>query len=505
VLVLISLFGLTLVNGFPSTSMAFSVGSGEFKGTPTILKLQPDGKVILGGDITVWNGEPVGSVVRLNADGTIDSNFVANSKQGANGVVQSIVIQTDSKIVVAGSFTRWNGEEVGRIVRLNADGTVDRSFAANIALGANGVITNVALQPDGKLVVLGYFTLWNSGSSLRIVRLNADGTVDSAFREGLGCCGSNGQLRSVVVQPNGRILISGDFYYWNGVRVGGLIQLNSDGSRDNSFIGGNSTDVGYGGGSIEHLAVQPDGSVLAVGTQTRWNGVSVGELVRLNSDGSLDQVFTEAVRGDLGTDARCDTAHIFSVVVNTDGKILVIGSFTKWRGQQVGRVVRLNPDGSLDSEFVSKTGSGASADLCGVVYQAVVDSSQQILISGAFTKWNGIETKPLLRLKAEGTLDKPTVTSSTVTSSTVTSSTVTSPKVTTSKSATAKSIATFAKLKVLSTSKVKLKVVASSSRFCRVSGTTLKGLKAGSCKVTVTVTPKKGKAISKTVTLKVTK
>jgi hypothetical protein len=79
------------------------------------------------------------------------------------------------------------------------------------------------------------------------------------------------------------------------------------------------------------------------------------------------------------------------------------------------------------------------------------------------------------------------------------------PKLTTSKSAAAKSIAAYARIKVLSTSKVKLKVVASSSRYCRVSGATLKGLKAGSCKVTVTVTPKKGRATSKTVTLKVIK
>ena len=82
---------------------------------------------------------------------------------------------------------------------------------------------------------------------------------------------------------------------------------------------------------------------------------------------------------------------------------------------------------------------------------------------------------------------------------------VTAPFVTSSKSATAKSIAAYAKLKVLSTSKVSLKVVSSSKKFCKVSGTTLKGLKAGSCKVTVAVTPKKGRATSKTVTLKVTK
>ena len=82
---------------------------------------------------------------------------------------------------------------------------------------------------------------------------------------------------------------------------------------------------------------------------------------------------------------------------------------------------------------------------------------------------------------------------------------VTTPAVTTSKSATAKSIATFAKIPVTSTSKVSLKVVSSSAKYCKVSGTTLKGVKAGTCKVTVTVTPKKGRATSKTVTLKVTK
>ena len=95
-------------------------------------------------------------------------------------------------------------------------------------------------------------------------------------------------------------------------------------------------------------------------------------------------------------------------------------------------------------------------------------------------------------------LTTPTVTTPTVDTSTV-------PNVTTSKYVTAKSIATYAKLAVLSTSKVSLKVVASSAKSCKVTGTTLKGLKAGTCKVTVTVTPKKGRATSKTVTLKVTK
>jgi YVTN family beta-propeller protein len=117
-------------------------------------------------------------------------------------------------------------------------------------------------------------------------------------------------------------------------------------------------------------------------------------------------------------------------------------------------------------------------------------SSIEIRVSDKAGNWSAYKT-----LSVSGAVTTPTVTTPTVTT----------PTVTTKKAASAKSIAMFAKLKVLSTSKVSLKVVASYAKYCKVSGTTLKGLKAGSCKVTVTVTPKKGKATSKTVTLKVTK
>ena len=122
-------------------------------------------------------------------------------------------------------------------------------------------------------------------------------------------------------------------------------------------------------------------------------------------------------------------------------------------------------------------------------------SSIEIRVSDKAGNWSAYKT-----LSVSGAVTTPTVTTPTVTTPTVTT-----PTVTTKKAATAKSIAAFAKLKVLSTSKVGLKVVSSYSKYCKVSGTTLKGVKAGTCKVTVTVTPKKGKATSKTVTLKVTK
>ena len=131
-------------------------------------------------------------------------------------------------------------------------------------------------------------------------------------------------------------------------------------------------------------------------------------------------------------------------------------------------------------------------------------STIEVRVSDKAGNWSAYQTLAVYRAGST-TVNTPTVTTPTVITTTVVTTTVVAPKVTLSKSVTAKSIATYAKLAVLSTSKVSLKVVASSAKSCKVSGTTLKGLKAGTCKVTVTVTPKKGRATSKTVTLKVTK
>lgn len=131
-------------------------------------------------------------------------------------------------------------------------------------------------------------------------------------------------------------------------------------------------------------------------------------------------------------------------------------------------------------------------------------SSIEVRVSDKAGNWSAYQTLAVYRAGST-TVNTPTVTTPTVITTTVVTSTVVAPQVTTSKSVTAKSIATYAKLAVLSTSKVSLKVVSSYAKYCKISGAMLKGLKAGTCKVTVTVTPKKGKATSKTVTLKVTK
>jgi len=131
-------------------------------------------------------------------------------------------------------------------------------------------------------------------------------------------------------------------------------------------------------------------------------------------------------------------------------------------------------------------------------------SSIEVRVSDKAGNWSAYQTLAVYRAGST-TVTTPTVTTPTVTTPTVVTPTVVAPKLTMSKSATVKSIASYAKLTVVSTSKLSLKVVASSAKFCKVSGSSLKGLKVGTCKVTITMTPKKGKLTSKTVSLKVTK
>ena len=193
------------------------------------MTLQSDGKTIIGGSFSQWNGTNVGRIVRLNSDGTLDTAFTTNNGTGANAsFVYEIAVQSDGKILVSGQFTAWNGTTVGRIVRLNSDGTLDTTFTTNTGTGTNNIIRSIAVQSDGKILVSGQFTSWNGTNVGYIVRLNSDGTRDTTFTTNNGT-GANNIVYSIAIQPDGKILVGGQFtafgllteFRRNFVRIGG--------------------------------------------------------------------------------------------------------------------------------------------------------------------------------------------------------------------------------------------------------------------------------------------
>jgi uncharacterized delta-60 repeat protein len=201
--------------------------------------LQADGGVVLGGQFTLFDSQ-----ARLNADGTLDQSFAVGA--GAGGIVQAILVQPDQKVVVGGAFAAFNGTSCGRIVRLNPDGSLDADFQPGA--GADTTVYALALQPDGKLLVGGNFTSFSGRSLVRLARLKADGTVDESFDPGAG---ANSQVRVIAVQPDGKIVVGGNFGEFAGRAFNGLVRLQGEAAssvvKPSIVIGPQSQAVWAGG------------------------------------------------------------------------------------------------------------------------------------------------------------------------------------------------------------------------------------------------------------------
>ncbi len=192
-------------------------------GTVYDVAVLPNGQILVGGDLNFGGSK---YLLRLNANGTVDTTFATVQP---NWVVRRVSVQPSGSIFIGGQFTQIGANIRGRIAKLNADGTLDNSF--NPPGGANGNVYDIDVQSNGKIVVSGGFGALN-GSTTRatIGRLNADGTLDTTFAQT-----TNAAVLSTVIQPDGKILIGGSMSAVGGSPRNGMARLNVDGSIDNTF------------------------------------------------------------------------------------------------------------------------------------------------------------------------------------------------------------------------------------------------------------------------------
>lgn len=304
-----------------------------FDGTVRASALQADGRLLVGGDFLNFNGATTPYLCRLLPDGSKDLTFI--NGLGLNGRVYSILLLNSGKILVGGSFTSYNGIVANRIVRLNTDGSIDLSF--NTIVGANtGIIHKMVEQPDGKAVIVGTFTRYDNITANRVARVNTDGTLDLTFVTGSG---SSSLVEEVELQTDGKIIIGGSFVSFNGVACGRIVRLSSSGSVDTTFLQGNGFDD-----NVSALSILPDGKLIVGGEFLFYNGISAGRLVRLNSDGTLDASFASGTGFSNGI--------VESIKVNSNGSILVGGSFTgTYNGLDCNRIILLNSSGGSSTSF----------------------------------------------------------------------------------------------------------------------------------------------------------
>ena len=319
----------------------FNVPWGTNSGGPVhAVVLQPDGRILIGGRFTSVGGVTRSRIARLNADSTLDDSFDPGT--GADADVNVICLQRDGKLLIGGWFANVNGTPRGGLARLNADGSLDSDF--DPGAGANNAVNALALQGDGKVLVGGTFTSIDGTNQNRIARLNLNGSLDATFVPPSGIDGSGGPTRrvlSIVVQPDGRVLIGGWFSSANGQPCTGLVRLAPDGTTDTNFNVTCLRQTGLGGdlGYVNALALQPDGKINVVGNFMARTGAANTGIVRLYGDGSLDAAFVPAA----------SYGGIESVAIQPDGKVLVGGEINAFAGVAGYKLARLDGDPMLQS------------------------------------------------------------------------------------------------------------------------------------------------------------
>jgi uncharacterized delta-60 repeat protein len=403
-------FGVTAF-GAPPISFQWRKGVTDLPGqTNTVLVLQ-DAQLDDAGMYSVRVSNPGGSVDSQAAEltvvppvpGGVDMSFDPGSGVQAPGMIFALAEQPDGRVVIGGSFVSVNGVFRSRIARFTADGSLDTTFLDGLfGVGGAGLVTSLALQGDGKILIGGSFTNVNGVARQGVARLNRDGSLDTTFLDGLsGATTSepgNCFISAMVLQSDGKVLIGGVFDFINGVPRKNLPRLNSDGSLDTGFLDGLEGVTSAGFASVNALAVQPDGKVLIGGAFQTVNDVGRSRIARLNSDGSLDTDFLDGLAGANG--------QVLSVVLQPDGKILLAGIFTIVNDESRGHVARLNSDGSLDTVFLDgvpgATSSGGSS-----VRALALQSSSKILVGGAFTSFNGVPRNNIVRLHSGAAVTPP--------------------------------------------------------------------------------------------------
>ena len=435
---------------------------------------QNDGKILVGGSFSSFHGMSKNNLVRLNIDGSIDTSF-NNNLSGPNEYVSNIVIQTDGKILVTGDFTMYNGVTVQKFVRINSDGTIDTTFQlpqiilnnvgifgleiqsnGGILLGAQcvsssndttGIVTRLLTSghidtsfakveiypmkikelPNGKILI------GSVGSGIK--KLNADGSLDTTFathnqlptvfynrandfvinskneiiltgfaldsthytRLVYSRLDSNGYViessirksnidsfhgLSIVLTHDDGVIIGSEDKYYNNVYKPYLVSVDSTGELNPWF----NSNTGFNGNVYTSYTL-PDDKLLIGGEFSSYNGIKTGCLVRLLPDGELDSSFNFEI--------PCQ--FVRDISLHSNGKIVVAGLFKI--NLLASYLAQLNHDGTLDTTFTHGVGFDS------YVNQVYVTSNGKILACGSFDNYNNIPVSPMVRLNSNGSLD----------------------------------------------------------------------------------------------------
>jgi len=307
------------------------------------------------------------------------------------GFADVVFIQSDGKILVGGQSGLYDnglGDSYSLVKRFNTDGTLDETFNSPKFIGnSNGFIRDIGQQSDGKLIVVGHFYYADAVLAERIARLNTDGSLDNTFDSSNGF---NGNALVCKVLSDDSILVGGIFNDYDSYGSSRLLKLNSDGTINTTFADNVSIPD-----NVHAIAVDGSGGIYAGGRFTN-------KIIKLNSDGTTDGSFDVGV----GFDDR-----VYAIKIQSNGKIIVGGWFEIYKGSSCNpQIVRLETNGDIDSSFLSE-GTGLNLWSGDYGIQALdIQSDGKIVAVGWFCGYNDTLQKAIVRLNTDGTRDDSFVT-----------------------------------------------------------------------------------------------
>jgi len=364
-------------NDDPSTAGPGAAGTNLLQGVFAITT-NSAGAITLGGSFRTFNGQSRRHLARLLPDGSLDPGFDVGT--GPNDRVWALAYQGDDRLLLAGDFTQINGIARARIARLTADGAVDPTFLPGA--GADRLVESIEVLPDDRILIAGFFSSINglprsdvailadnggpdpsfapvtppsfvghvarlhgdhvllggevgfgpdSNVTNALMRFDLTGTRDDSFQVSIGDLFLN-KVTGLIVQPDLKIVVCGDFLGVNGQPSSSLARLHANGSLDTSF------NVGTGADNwVFRISPHQDGKFLAAGFFQTVNGQSRPGIARLNGDGTLDTSF----------DPQGGANDVVYQAIDAGDRILLGGGFSQFDGYDRFRFASLTPDGAL--------------------------------------------------------------------------------------------------------------------------------------------------------------
>jgi uncharacterized delta-60 repeat protein len=354
--------------------------------------LQTNGQILIGGSFVAVGGVGITNLARLNPNGSLDASF--NPARAVDkGYVDAIAVQPDGRILVGGFFASSGFTAPANLCRLNTNGTVDNLF--DPGLYVDSAVNSVVPLRGGGILFGGAFANVDGFVRRNIAKLLPNGSLDTTFDACVASTAGAGAT-GLAVQSDDDILASGEFGFNSGAYRNGIARLSPCGILDTNYA---SVPGVNPGGTAFTLALPSSGQAFLGGNFFNYNGTNSIGIIQLDSGGNVFTGFSPASGITLG-------GTNFTIALQPDGKIIIGGEFDDYNGTTRHRIARIQANGTLDPQF--DPGTGPNNTVSGIAIQA----DGKVIVTGKFTSFNSLPRIGITRLngdQAPSVLSQPTV------------------------------------------------------------------------------------------------